>query len=432
MIAFHYPPDNSSTGVLRTLKFTEYLADHNWFSEVISVPETLYESCDPNLAAGLPEHVTVHRVWAADVRDLLGIRGVYPRALAFPDRYWPWIRSAVRKGAELIRAGRVDAIYSTYPMATAHLIGLRLHSRFKLPWVIDFRDPWIEDSMPPIRRWTEGILERRIVTRAGRVICNTPAMRRYLLKRYADLPAERFVTIPNGYDEKDFVGLEAESIEKFEILYPGAIDGANRDPLPFLAAVRLALERGWIPRHDVQVTLLGCGPYADSAVFRAGLQASGVADIVSVSRARLPYRRALQRMAGADVLLALSEPVGSSAVARRNRTWTYMQVPAKTYEYLRTGRPILALMSGGAVAELLEKTRDIHTIAPDDTEAVADALRGFYRNRDPLPPRLPPPPPIVDEYSREQLTAALAAELDGLISAEDGRARPSRSGDCLR
>ncbi len=421
VIAFHYPPDNSSTGVLRTLKFTEYLARHGWGSEVISVPETLYESRDPALAAALPGHVGVHRVWAADVKRLLGVRGIYPRALAFPDRYWPWIRPAVRRGSALIEAGRVDAVYSTYPMATAHLIGLALHRRYGLPWVVDFRDPWIEDSMPPIRRWAEGLLERRVVARAGRVICNTPAMRRYLLGRYADLPEERFVTIPNGYDEKDFADLEPESIGKFEILYPGAIDGANRDPLPFLAAVRLALERGWLVREDLQVTLLGCGPYADAPQFRAGLRDSGVADVVAVRGERLPYRRALARMAGADLLLALSEPVGGGDTARRNRTWTYMQVPAKTYEYLRVGRPILALMSGGAVAELLERTAGVRTIPPDDTEAIARALRDRYRERIPVstPPRAAAPG--VAEFSRERLTSALAAELETLIAAQNAK-----------
>ncbi len=417
VIAFHYPPDNSSTGVLRTLKFTEYLADHGWSSEVISVPEELYESCDPGLAAKIPRHVNVHRVRAADVKRLLGVRGVYPRALAFPDRYWPWMRAAVRKGAELIAAGRIDALYSTYPMATAHLIGLRLHSRFGLPWVVDFRDPWIEDSMPPVRRWAEGLLERRVIAHAGRVICNTPAMHHYLLGRYPGLAPEKFVTITNGYDEKDFAGLEPEAIGKFEILYPGAIDGGNRDPLPFLAGVRLALERGWLDRDDLQVTLLGCGPYADSAVFRQALQRSGVADIVAVYRDRLPYRRALQRMAGADLLLALSEPIGTGAAARRNRTWTYMQVPAKTYEYLRVGRPILALMSGGAVAELLERVRGIRTIPPQDTESVARLLRRQYGSRRSVTPPPGEPPPGVGDYSRERLTARLAAELDVLVTS---------------
>ncbi|HQU16094.1 MAG: hypothetical protein B7Z66_07910 [Chromatiales bacterium 21-64-14] len=418
VIAFHYPPDNSSTGVLRTLKFTEYLADHGWSSEVISVPEDLYESRDPALAAAIPSHVNVHRVWAADVKRLLGVRGVYPQALAFPDRYWPWWRAAVRKGAELIAAGRVDAVYSTYPMATAHLIGLRLHRRFGLPWVADFRDPWIEDSMPRFRRWAEGAIERRVMARAGRVICNTPAMCQYLRGRYPRLPPERFVTITNGYDEKDFVDLEPEGIDRFEILYPGAIDAVNRDPLPLLAAVRLALERGWLDRNDLQVTLLGGGPYADTETFRRALAQSGVADVVSVQAGRMPYRRALQRMAGADLLLALSEPAGEDARARRNRTWTYMQVPAKTYEYLRVGRKILALMSGGAVAELLEQTLGLATIPPHDIEAVAQALRTHYELRRTEAAAVPQsePLPQVEAYSRERLTACLAAELERIVT----------------
>jgi hypothetical protein len=71
VVAFHYPPDNSSTGVLRTLKFTQYLESHGWASEVISVPGERYLARDEGLANQIPPHAKVTRVWAPDLSKLL-------------------------------------------------------------------------------------------------------------------------------------------------------------------------------------------------------------------------------------------------------------------------------------------------------------------------------------------------------------------------
>ena len=68
VVAFHYPPDNTSTGVLRTAKFTEYLVAQGWRSRVISVPETVYGSVDPNGIEQVSPEIEIERVWACDVK----------------------------------------------------------------------------------------------------------------------------------------------------------------------------------------------------------------------------------------------------------------------------------------------------------------------------------------------------------------------------
>ncbi|MGH7487036.1 MAG: glycosyltransferase, partial [bacterium] len=200
VVAFHYPPDNTSTGVLRTAKFTEYLLRHKWHSRVVTVPERLYASRNPTETCDVPDGISVERPWACDIKELVGIRGAYPGWLAVPDRYWPWLFTGYLAGARAVRRYRVDALYSTAPVPTAHLIGLLLKKRFGLPWVADFRDPWVEDSMPRLRRWCEGKMERRVIESADRVICNTPTMRRAFTAAYPSIPATKFSTITNGYD----------------------------------------------------------------------------------------------------------------------------------------------------------------------------------------------------------------------------------------
>jgi hypothetical protein len=108
VVVFHYPPDNSSTGVLRTLKFTQYLGRRGWGSEVISVPTRLYLARDNKLAEQIPSHTRVTRVWAPDLSKALAVKGRYPGFAAFPDRYWPWLFQAVRARHRLAAGDRLS------------------------------------------------------------------------------------------------------------------------------------------------------------------------------------------------------------------------------------------------------------------------------------------------------------------------------------
>lgn len=419
VVAFHYPPDNTSTGVLRTLKFTQYLLNHHWVSEVLSVPECLYFSKDPGSVSQIPSEIKVHRTWGMDIAKKLSIRGIYPDFVTIPDRFWPWIFSAPGYAADLIKSKRFDAIYTTYPVSTAHLIGCKLKQRFGLPWIADFRDPWVEYSMTPFRQYVEGIMERKVMTLADRIICNTPAMRRFFLQRYPDLPADKFVTITNGYDEEDFGAIVPSPVPKFEIMYPGMLSQGNRNPRPLFAGIRLALDRKWLPEDGIQITFLGGGPYAKSAMFNQDVDQFNLRDKIHIVEERIPYREALRRVAGAEVVVVLSEPLGEGPKIEAERQWSHLQVPAKVYEILRLGRPMLALVSSGAVAELLERTQSGKPVTPTDTENVALSLKHYYddfkQNGCEYIPTPGPKNALVTEYSRENLTKLLAAELNDLV-----------------
>lgn len=265
--------------------------------------------------------------------------------------------------------------------------------------------------MSPFRRWIEGHLERMVVERADRVICNTPAMRRSFLARYHGVAPEKFVTITNGYDEADFGGLQPEPVTKFEILYPGMIATGNRNPKPLLAGIRMAIDRGLLNPDDLQITFLGCGPNGRDPEFQDNLDRFNLREVSNLVEKRMPHRQALQRMAGANVLVVLSEPLGEGPEVEAERRWSHLQVPAKVYEYLRLGRPMLALVSGGAVAELLGQTRGGVVVAPDDIEGIARSLGELYQRQTVPSPALPA---LVEGYTRENLTRKLVEELNNL------------------
>lgn len=412
VVAFHYPPDNTSTGVLRTAKFTEYLPGQGWRSQVISVPESVYASVDPNWVGHTSRDIQVERVWACDVKQTFGIRGFYPKWISYPDRYWPWFFAARKAGVAAIGNRGIQAVYTTYPMPTAHLVGWALKRASGLPWVADFRDPWAIRSGAPALDWLDARLEGMVVAAADRVICNTPAMRRNFLSRYPALAQDKFVTITNGYDEPDFVGLVPTAQEKYEILYPGGIDGQFRNPRPLLEAIALAINQGKLDKNDLQITFLGSENYGVSREFQNDLAHFELATVTQVIPQRIPYKESLGRMAGAGLLVVMTD--------HRQRTeemdWPSMQVPAKLYEYLRLGRPILPLVRQGAVAELLNDVGGVAPVSPGDIEAVASRIGESYRTRTVAPGAGNAiVPEVIRRYSRENLTAMLARELDALV-----------------
>lgn len=412
VVAFHYPPDSSSTGVLRTMKFTQYLGDHGWNCHVVSVPTEFYKFIDPASLKAIPPSTAVYRTGALDIKHHLSIFGRYPGFLANPDRYWPWIFPATHMGERLIHEKGIDAIYTTSPVPSAHLIGWRLKRRCHLPWIADFRDPWVEDSLPWFERTLARFLERRVVRNADRVICNTPALRRTFLDRYPSLPPDKFVVITNGYDEADFVGIEEAPTQAFDVLYAGPVDNENRNPRPLLEAIALGLDRGWLNHADLRITFLGSGASAQRPEFTRDVERMRLRDIVYYEP-RLPYRAALARQARASVLVVLNEPLGTGPKVEATRRWTQLCIPAKIYEYLRLRRPMLVLVSGGAAAELLDTTGGGHVVAPHDIETIARRLKELYEQHSAAtaPPEISP---VIAQYSRENLTRQLAAELDTL------------------
>ena len=143
MVAYHYPPFGGGSGIHRTLKFSRYLSEYGWQPIVLTISPHAYplrEKAQHSVPAG----VLTARAFALDTARHLSFRGAYPQWMAIPDRWVTWWPSAVGIGASLIRKHRPQAIWSTFPIATAHMIGLALHRVSGLPWVADFRDPMVE------------------------------------------------------------------------------------------------------------------------------------------------------------------------------------------------------------------------------------------------------------------------------------------------
>ncbi|MFD2365192.1 glycosyltransferase [Pseudoduganella sp. GCM10020061] len=367
MIAFHYPPMRGSSGIQRTLKFSQHLPQEGWRPLMLCAsPRAYHDHCE-DLSSEIPPQAVVTRAFALDTARHLSVLGRYPRWFALPDRWVSWLLGAVPAGLRLVRVHRPAAIWSTYPIATAHLAGLALRKLTGLPWIADLRDPMTDDAYPPdpltrrVYRW----IERQTVEQCAVAVCTTPGALRAYATRYPHVPASRFALIENGFDEESFAAAPpaaAADGQPFTLVHSGVIYPSERDPAALFTALAILLRRGAIAAGSFRLVLRATG---HDSHLRTLVAQAGVESVVALEP-HIPYTAALAEMLSASGLLVLQ---GASCND---------QVPAKIYEYFRARRPVLALTDPAGDTAATMRSAGMDTIAPlDDATAIAAALESF-------------------------------------------------------
>jgi hypothetical protein len=358
MVAYHFPPCTGSSGIQRTLKFSRYLPEYGWQPIVLAPHPRAYRTVREDLVKEIHPATVVKRTWAIDISRHLSIRGIYFRGFALPDKWNSWILSAVPAGISLIKKYKPDLIWCTYPIISAHVIALLLHRITKVPLIADFRDPMLYETWPEnnISRKIHGLVERKVVQAALKVIVTTPSTKELYKQRYAELPENKWEVVSNGYDDENFVAFSDHSIqttntEKLLFVHSGLMEPQDRDPSKFFEVLSELKRSGTINSGNITVILRATG---QDAVYEKQLEQLNIKDIVKLEH-HISYSEALMEMQMADGLLLFQ---GSTC----NR-----QIPAKVYEYLRVFKPIFAMADhNGDTAQLLREN-NINTIASLDS-----------------------------------------------------------------
>jgi glycosyltransferase involved in cell wall biosynthesis len=409
MIAFHFPPLAASSGIQRTLRFVQHLPAHGWQPLVLTAHPRAYWTTSGDLLADVPAGTIVDRAFALDTARHLSVRGRYPALLARPDRWLPWMIGAIPAGLRLIREHRPDIIWSTYPIATAHLIAHRLHRLSKVPLVADFRDPMAQEGYPEDPKTWRSYhrIEQAVARDAARLVFVTPGAQATYRERYPTLPSERFALIENGYDEESFAAAEAERTEeplnpgRLTLLHSGVVYPSERDPSALMAALGRLSRAGAVGADRLRVRFRA--PVHDEMLRRLAAEA-GVGDIVEILPA-VAYREALGEMLRADGLLVLQ-------AANCNE-----QIPAKLYEYFRARRPLLGLAAPeGETGRTLLQHGVSHVVPLEDSRAIERAMIAFLdavgSGRATVPPA-----ERIESMSRRARARQLAAVLEGVPTA---------------
>jgi glycosyltransferase involved in cell wall biosynthesis len=459
VVAYFFPPLGGG-GVHRPLAWARYLPEHDWNVTVIASAPGGYFIDDATLLSRIPAATEVIRV-AAPTAVALWRRHLAPspagavaepsprptrrgpmrglvrrddalRALArfafLPDSYRAWTGPAVRAGRARIARGDIDAVLSTSPPESCHLVGealARPADGRALPWLADFRDPWVglhyRTPPTPIHLALQKRLERRVLTRADRVLVASHTHERAL---EGTLPADqiraRVRFLPNGAELEELEAngdgahgpLDAAEATAARPGAPGAITGPARivytgtlvetpAMLRFLEA--LARRLSYEPGRRRHVELVVAGAFGED--YARCVQALDLGDVVRFM-GPVPNAEARRLQNEADVLLLVrNEGPGYEAM-----------VPGKLYEYLAARRPVVAMV-GTSEASGLARACGAAVAAPNDGEA---AVAAVFAVLDGAPAAAQPDAAAIESLlharSRRALAGTLAAELSAAIA----------------
>ena len=423
MVAYFFPPMGDG-GVFRSLKLARYLPEFGWEPVVLCGDAADYWVRDESLLAQLPPELERLVVGGLTGQGLLRrLRGGTARGGAaagarssrgfarlrrlgdfclLPDAYAGWIGPATRAGRQRLAAGDIRLIYSSSPPDSSHRVAQRLAAASGLPWVADFRDPWINLHLKtpptPLHRFLHARMEAAVLARA-QVVAVTEAWRRHYAARAARPPR----LIRNGFDPADVAAPVSAAAAvpsplaaraTIEILHTGKLS-LTRSARPVLAG--LAALRAEQPALAARVRLVFLGPRESDN--EAAAAAAGVADLVRFEPP-VPHAESVARQAAADLLLLIKHDD-----ARYKDL-----VPGKFYEYAAAGPPILAVTPPGEIESLIAE-HGLGWVCRPEAQSMKTALevavQALAAGR---PPRTAPA-----AFSRREQARAMAALFDELL-----------------
>jgi glycosyltransferase involved in cell wall biosynthesis len=412
LIVHYFFPPLGGAGVPRILKFVKYLPELGWDVAVVtsSADVRWYAPRDERSLSEVPPTVRVIRVGEIPItparrrvenvlrRLRLEKVGAYA---AWPDETIGWLPFAAAAAHRAARRWRPDVIMSSSYPYTAHAVALVASRLNGVPWVADFRDPWSRNAQPvsqpaPLPRLNVRA-ERALVRRAGRLV---------LADEHWDLVGledddPRRVVIENGVDEADFPlthdVMRAVPTDCFRLAYVGSLYG-TRDAAPVFQSIARLASNGVIDPERFEVAIVGNVWLGSKKIDAGSIRVEHIGYV--------DHSRAVREMCSATALLFYAPPT----------TWA---PSGKIFEYLLSGRPILAVARADNLAyELVDELRAGRTAEPGDPAGIDRAIEELYRLWSTGSLTVGPEvrERTLARFSRRHLTAKLAHVLDQVSS----------------
>ncbi|MGC6429366.1 MAG: hypothetical protein ACON4Y_02690 [Flavobacteriales bacterium] len=421
IITYYWPP-GSGSGVQRFLKFTKYLNSFGWQPVILTVKNGNFTSIDHTLLEDIPNNTPVYRSYSLEpfywynlllkrksnssTAGSIGIGdksviqkiALYIRANFFiPDARIGWNRLAYRVAKKIFKQHKIDAIITTGPPQSTHLIGERIKNNFNLPWIVDLRDPWTTVFYNSLFPRTENSklkdkrMEDRIVKSADAITVVSEGLVSEFQSRN-----ENISLIYNGYDESDFNITKRKSIDKFKITYVGNLM-SNQNIESFWAALSNLINKNKIFKEKIVLELVGnIDPSVYLSIKQFGLK-SYIKKVGFVD-----HHQSVKHMINSDLLLFVIP----------NSEDNFKIITGKLFEYLATGNDILSIGPiEGDASKILKKLNHFSMIDYTNVSEIENTIldsfnlkkREYKMNH-------------ISKYSRYKQTEKLADLLNKITS----------------
>lgn len=382
IIAYYFPPMGLS-GVQRVAKFVKYLPRYGWHPTVLTVEPAGYFAYDESqLQEVSADNIAIKRSSSWDPTRLFGTeqtvrlpaesRRKWMSALSqfifLPDNKIGWMPHALKMGRKILEAEKYDAIFSTAPPYTAHLIAAKLSRQYHVPLTVDFRDDWVQNPRhvypTNFHARINRSMERFVLSQSACTVTINDAIKRSLEARSRVYNVSTQVqVIPQGFDAEDFsCDYPHNKTGKLRFLYSGIFYDAQT-PDYFLRALSHLVEKRPAIRGEIEARFVGLLPDDSKKLARE----LGIADLIHHC-GYLNHDQVVAELKAADILwMTIGRRPGANGIST-----------GKLFEYFGARKPILALIPEGEARKALKPYSASIVVEPDDVDAIRDALALYH------------------------------------------------------
>lgn len=425
IITYYWPPSGGA-GVQRWLKFVKYLRNFGWEPVVYTPENPEYPAIDNSLLKDIPQGIEIVRspIWEpySFYKKLVGAKknerinagflsekkrpglaerfSIWLRGNFFiPDARKFWINPSIKFLVKYLKHHPVDAIVSTGPPHSMHMIALGVKERTGLPWLADFRDPWTNIDFYHelmLSSWADRKhhkQEMSVLKKADEVVVISNSMKTDFL----NLLKRDYSVITNGYDQDDIAGVDVRIDERFSVAHIGTMV-KTRNPLLLWEVLSEEISKDTDFANDLEIKLVGSVDYSVTE----SIEAAGLGNFVN-KISYVPHNEVVKIQQQSQVLLLLINDTPNAKVI----------LPGKFFEYMAARRPILCIgPRDGDAAEVILETNAGYVSEKDDKESIRKAINELYS-------RFRTGKNLVDSkgitrFSRESLTGRIAERLSAI------------------
>ena len=423
IITYYWPPMGGG-GVQRWLKTTKYLREYGWEPIIFTTENGEASVVDEGALKQIPKGVETIKVpiWEPFglYKKITGKKkgeklspgtvtekeasftqklSVWVRGNLFiPDARMFWIKPASKALNDYLKSNHVDAIVSTGPPHTTHMIALNVIKKHKIPWLADFRDPWTNiDFYDKLRlsNWADKKhkrLERLVLDKANQVVTVTWSWAEDFRRISDRMP----MVITNGFDPEDFTKAGTLSLDKkFTITHAGSLND-DRNPHALWEALDILVQEIDGFRKDLEIKFIGqVAPVAITELTQFGLKEN--LNLIE----NLPHKKVVTEIMKSQLLLLpLNDTPNIDGV-----------VPGKLYEYIGANRPILCIgKPDGDAAKIIKETNAGSVSDFTDVTTLIDHIKSYYQGY--KESNLSVHSKDYEKYSRKLLAGQIAEELN--------------------
>ncbi len=417
-ITYFWPPSGKAS-LHWPLKMIKYLPENGWEPSVLTVDEDTFYQKDESLLkeiasdlkvikTGTIEPFNIYRKFLGKKKDeplvasesMSQSKGSFNHKLSLwirmnlfvPDARVGWYFPGVREGKKFISKNKIDAIISNGPPHTSHLLGRRLSSLFNIPHIPVFIDPWTDIvyyqdyKRTKLTQEIDKYLEKNVLKKAGEIVFVTETMKNDYIKKYPATKDKSHV-LYWGYNEDDFDEIKNEvnnsKSDEEIIAHAGNMYDYN-SPVSFFEYIKDEINNG----RKIKIKFIGTVSPKTNEIIK-DLSLSGNTEYIGF----LPYKQMLIELLKSDVLMMMVNE-------KRH-------VPGKLFEYLRTGKPILAFGNDNQEVKIILEKANAGMIFNyiENAKEFFDLKRNGYK-------KYKTDIPLIKKYARINIAGELSKILD--------------------